>query len=123
MSLRCLKPGDVLLLLVLAGMTVWLFHLTWARTPGAEVLVRAQGKPALRVPLNRDAMYQVNGELGVSQIQIHQGKVRVAADPGARQICVRQGWLARSGEVALCLANQVSVEILGQSRLHDTVNY
>jgi adenosylhomocysteinase len=35
------------------------------------------------------------------------------ADPGPRQYCVRQGWLARPGEIAICAPNQVSVEIRG----------
>ncbi len=77
----------------------------------------------VRAALERDADYSVPGTLGISRIEIRQGRARVAADPGPRQVCVKQGWVSRAGEAALCLANQVSLEIGGHDKAFDTVSF
>ncbi|HNI72069.1 MAG TPA: NusG domain II-containing protein, partial [Accumulibacter sp.] len=45
------------------------------------------------------------------------------ADPGPRQYCVRQGWLSRAGEIAICAANQISIEIRGAKQPYDSLAY
>jgi hypothetical protein len=47
----------------------------------------------------------------------------VAADPSPRQLCVKKGWLTLSGQAALCLPNQVSLEIRGRTPTYDTLGY
>jgi hypothetical protein len=42
--------------------------------------------------------------------------------PRPRQYCVRQGWLARPGEIAICAPNQVSVEIRGRKPTYDSLS-
>ena len=65
----------------------------------------------------------VSGPLGPTRIEIADGRVRVAADPGPRQYCVRQGWLTHPGEIAVCAPNQVSVQVEGRTRRYDTLGY
>lgn len=120
---RLLRPGD-LLVLVLAGLvTAGLFFNAWTTPTGSTMVVRAQGRVMVRAALGQDADYSVPGTLGVSRIEVRQGRARVAADPGPRQVCVKQGWVSRAGEAALCLANQVSLEISGADKAFDTVSY
>jgi hypothetical protein len=38
-------------------------------------------------------------------------------------LCVKQGWLTISGQTALCLPNQVSLEIRGRTSAYDTLGY
>ena len=66
---------------------------------------------------------EVPGPLGVTRIEIEPGRVRVASDPGPRQYCVRQGWLTRSGAVAICAPNQVSLSLAGGAADYDSLNY
>ena len=77
----------------------------------------------VRATLDRDADYEVQGRLGLSRIEIRQGRVRVASDPGPRQICVKQGWVSRAGEAALCLANQITLEVRGVANTFDSMAY
>jgi len=65
----------------------------------------------------------VDGPLGTTRIEIEPGRARVAADPSPRQLCVKQGWLTQSGQAALCLPNQVSLEIRGHASAYDTLGY
>jgi hypothetical protein len=118
-----LKSGDVLVLALAGVFTAGLFLNAWSRPAGNTLVVRSQGKLMVRASLERDADYAVTGILGLSRIEIRHGRARVAADPGPRQICVRQGWVSRAGEAALCLANQVSLEIGGADKAFDSVSY
>ena len=65
----------------------------------------------------------VPGPLGTTRVAIEPGRARVVADPGPRQYCVRQGWLARPGEIAICAPNHVSVQIAGRTRAYDSLSY
>jgi hypothetical protein len=56
-------------------------------------------------------------------VEVSKHRARIAADPSPRQHCVKQGWLERAGEIALCLPNQVSIEIAGGVKRYDSLNY
>jgi hypothetical protein len=66
---------------------------------------------------------EVPGPLGRTRIEVEPGRARVAADPGPRQYCVRQGWLTRAGAVAICAPNEVSLTLSGGSAQYDSLNY
>lgn len=114
-----LRPGDWLVLLLgLAGIAA-----VWAGgSDGAadRVLVKQGGRVFAEADLRLNRLLAVPGPLGVTEVEIRDGRVRVKADPSPRQICVKQGWLA-PGQAALCLPNRVSVE-RGRLR-YDSLNY
>lgn len=85
-----------------------------------RVLIRQAGHAYAEVGLRVNRLIDVPGPLGITQVEIRDGRVRVKADPSPRQLCVRQGWLA-PGETALCLPNRVSVQ-RGASA-YDSLNY
>ena len=85
-----------------------------------RVLIRQAGQVYAEAGLRVNRLIEVPGPLGVTQVEIRDGRVRVRADPGPRQRCVRQGWLA-PGETALCLPNRVSVQ--RGSSAYDSLNY
>lgn len=118
-----LKAGDVLTLLIASLCTAGLFIHAWLQPAGNMLVVRAQGSVVARTALDRDAGYDVKGKLGLSRIEVLRGRARVKADPGPRQICVKQGWINRAGETALCLANEVSLEIQGAGKPYDSMSY
>jgi hypothetical protein len=66
---------------------------------------------------------EVPGPLGISMITIEKRKARITYDPSPRQYCVRQGWLQQAGEIAICLPNEVSVELTGSEKRYDSLNY
>jgi len=114
-----LRPGDWL---VLSLGLLLLAALAAIRPDGVgdRVLIKREGRTFLETDLRLDRLLAVPGPLGVTQVEIRGGRVRVKADPGPRQLCVRQGWLG-PGEAALCLPNRVSVE-RGQPG-YDSLNY
>ena len=122
-ALQHLKPGDWLTLLLGGIFVVLLTFKLWGGALADKAIIRSGGKIFKEVTLSRDQQIEVPGPLGVTIISILNRKARVASDPSPRQYCVRQGWLQQSGEIALCLPNQVSVELAGSRRKYDSLNY
>jgi hypothetical protein len=118
-----LKPGDWLLILLGSAIVVWLTLKLWSGDLADQAVIRAGGKIFRTVPLSNDQQIAVPGPLGISIITIEKRRVRISSDPSPRQYCVRQGWLQQAGEVALCLPNQVSVELTGKRKKYDSLNY
>ena len=121
--LQHIKPGDYLTLLVGGLCTAWITVLVWSGGPADKALIRSGGKVFLEVPLSRDQQIEVPGPLGTSIITIEKRKARITSDPSPRQYCVRQGWLQQAGEIAICLPNEVSVELTGGAKKYDSLNY
>ncbi len=118
-----IKPGDWLTLLLGSIFVVLLTLKLWSGDLADKAIIRSGGKIFSVVPLSPDQQIDVRGPLGISIISIQQRKARIASDPSPRQYCVRQGWLQQAGEIALCLPNQVSVELVGSRKKYDSLNY
>jgi hypothetical protein len=117
------KPGDWLTL-VLGGISVALLTIMlWNGELADRAIIRSGGKIFREVALSRDLKIEVPGPLGISVITIEKRKARISSDPSPRQYCVRQGWLQQAGEIAICLPNEVSVELSGGQKKYDSLNY
>lgn len=117
------KPGDWLTLcgtLILVGAS---FATLWQGGKADKAIIRSGGKVFARASLDRNLSIMVPGPLGTSRITIRNGRARVEADPSPRQYCVRQGWLKNAGDIAVCLPNQVSLELVGRAKRYDSLNY
>jgi hypothetical protein len=122
-AMQHLKLGDWLTLLLGSVFVVLLTLKLWSGDLADKAIIRSGGKIFKEVPLSRDQQIEVPGPLGTTIIRIRNRKARIASDPSPRQYCVRQGWLQQSGEIALCLPNQVSVELAGSRKKYDSLNY
>lgn len=118
-----LKTGDWLTLLLGSLCVVFITLTLWNGELADRALIRSGGKIFSEVPLSRDQQIEVPGPLGVSIITIEKRKARITSDPSPRQYCVRQGWLQQAGEIAVCLPNEVSVELTGSQKKYDSLNY
>lgn len=117
--LKALKPGDYLILALGLALVLTL----WRQQAGSldgRVIVRLDGRPFAEASLRLNRVIVVPGPLGESRVEIRDGRVRVAADPSPRQLCVRQGWIP-PGAAAVCLPNRVAVENAATG--YDTLNY
>lgn len=116
-QLHLIRLGDWL---VLAGSAV-LIALLWGHgSQGDQVVIKQEGHVFLQTSPRLDREVSVPGPLGITVVEIRDGRVRIKSDPGPHQICVKQGWLG-PGQTAICLPNRVSVE-RGAS-VYDSLNY
>jgi hypothetical protein len=118
-----LRAGDIGVLLAGGGLVAALTVFAWGGDRGDTAVIRAAGQVVQTTTLTRAQSFSVNGPLGTTQIEVEPGRARVVADPSPRQLCVKQGWLTISGQTALCLPNQVSLEIRGRTSAYDTLGY
>lgn len=121
--LALVRPGDWLTIALGAGLCAALFPLAWQGGIAEKAIVRSDGQVVAELDLKTRRSLQVPGPLGQTVIAVEPGRARVAADPGPRQYCVRQGWLARPGEIAICAPNHVSLQIAGRSSAYDSLSY
>ncbi len=118
-----LRAGDVGVLLAASGSVIALTLWAWSGEQGDTAVIRAAGQVVETRSLTRTQNFAINGPLGITHVEIQPGRARIATDPSPRQLCVKQGWLSQSGQTALCLPNQVSLEIRGRTRAYDTLGY
>lgn len=122
--LSLLRPGDWLTALLGAALCALSFALAWQSGVAAEkAVVRRGGEVFAELDLSRNRRIEVPGPLGTTTIAVEQRRVRVVADPGPHQYCVRQGWLQHAGEIAICAPNEVSVQIVGGRESYDSLSY
>ena len=122
-ALRYFRAGDWLTLLVGGLLTAWLASQFWQGGAAQKVIIRSGGALFAEARLDQMQRIEVPGPLGPSVVEIAHGRARIARDPSPRQLCVKQGWLAQAGDAALCLPNQLSVELIGAARRFDSMNY
>jgi len=121
--LALIRPGDWLVMLaslLLVGASVPLF---WQGGMAERAIIRQEGRVFAEVDLRSKRQFEVTGPLGKTMIAVEPGRARVISDPGPRQYCVRQGWLMRPGEIAICAPNRVSVQIAGRTKVYDSISY
>jgi len=118
-----IKPGDWFTLLCGVLFATWLAVTLWQGGAADKAIIRSGGNIFREVSLSRNQIIEVPGPLGISRIAVRDREVRVTSDPGPRQYCVHQGWLKQAGEIAICLPNQVSVELGGGRKTYDSLNY
>ena len=118
-----LKWGDVLVLAGALAACGFSAVALWQGGRPDKAIIKAGGRVFAEVDLNTARILEVPGPLGATRIEIQPGRARVAADPGPRQYCVRQGWLSTPGAVAICAPNQVSLALSGRRADYDSINY
>ncbi|MDP2828552.1 MAG: NusG domain II-containing protein [Sulfuricellaceae bacterium] len=117
------RLGDIAIILLGTILSALLAMSTWGTPTGTRLIIRSGGKVVAESSLLENREFQVSGSLGVSTITVQGGRARISRDPSPRQYCVKQGWLSREGETALCLPNQVSLQVLGANKPYDSFNY
>lgn len=121
--LALFRPGDWLLAVLGLVFCALSFPLAWQAGQPEKAVVRRAGEVVAELDLSRNRRFEVAGPLGMTTIAVERGRVRVVSDPGPRQYCVRQGWLKRAGEIAICAPNEISVQVQGGRRTYDSLSY
>ncbi len=121
--LSLIRPGDWLVVLLGAALVAGSVPLFWQGGMADRAIVRQEGKVFAEVDLKAKRQLEVPGPLGTTVIAVEPGRARVVADPGPRQYCVKQGWLMRPGEIAICAPNRVSLQITGRTKVYDSISY
>jgi hypothetical protein len=120
------KPllGDWLVIIAGLAAVFFMFQEFWSFEHANKLKIRQGNQIIGTYDLNQTREIHVHGALGDSLISISQGKVRFKQSPCNNQYCVHQGWLNRAGQVAICIPNQISLQLIGTAKSsYDSLNY
>lgn len=119
------KPllGDWLVIIASLIMVVTMFQQFWSFEHASKLKIRQGNKIIGTFDLNQKRELHIHGPLGDTLIVIDQGKVRFKQSPCNNQYCIHQGWLSLAGQVAICLPNQISLQLIGAKKTYDSLNY
>ncbi|MHB8834160.1 MAG: NusG domain II-containing protein [Candidatus Methylomirabilia bacterium] len=106
--------GDAVVLLVLCAAVIALALPGAAGGRPARAEVEAAGKLPATLDLERDGVTEAVGPLGVTRIEVRDGRVRVVSSPCPRQACRHGGWIGAAGEMLVCLPNEIVIRLPGQ---------
>jgi len=122
-AIQHLLIGDWLTIIFSTILVIYLFQTLWSHQQATKVQIRLGDKVYATYSLNLQQTIHVHGPIGDAEIHIAQGKVRFAKSPCHNQYCVHQGWLTHAGQAAICLPNQISLELIGEEKPYDSLNY
>ncbi len=119
-----MTKGDKITFLILFLLVAASFLLIRSLFPASSAnyaLIFHGSKRVLEVPLDRDAKYEVRGDVGKMIIEVKKGRVRVSESKCPLKICVKTGWIEKEGEEIICIPNRIRVRIEGDNELDEIV--
>ena len=115
--------ADRLLILVSATGILLLAISTWQPSVDADQVEIISPHEKKQVSLQHDKNIFITGDLGKSEINIQQHRVRFISSPCKSKFCIHQGWANHSGDFRACLPNKVSLRLLGKNMQFDSVTF
>ena len=115
--------GDSLIILISFVFIIFSFKTFWHFETGSVVQVNFKGETYGNFSLFQDKKISLIGKEGESVIEIKDGQARLKSAPCRNQYCVQQGWIRFTGQILICIPNEISIEILGKTKAYDSLNY
>lgn len=110
--MKSFRWGDVLILLISLVLTIASFSV-YKNISGQPIVHVRSGAQERLYDLSVDRVISVEGTLGLTTIEIQDGKVRVTESACRNKICIAAGWQSSPGEWIICLPNNIFVLIEG----------
>jgi hypothetical protein len=119
------KPliGDWLVIFAGLFAVIIMFQQFWSFEQASKLKIRQGDKVIGVYDLNQTRELRIHGTLADALISISNGRARFKQSPCNNQYCVHQGWLGRAGQVAICIPNQISLQLIGAKSSYDSLNY
>jgi hypothetical protein len=109
-----IKILDVAIIIIVLTITAGIsFTVYGSRLSQVYAHIKSPGEE-LFYPLDTPRLIQVKGPLGITEMEIDGGYIRVLSSPCAEKVCVKSGKIQKGGEWIACLPNQVLITIEGR---------
>ena len=111
-----ITTADKILVAALLILNGWLFA-NWGTgfSKGDWVVVTVNQKETIRLPLNQDQITHVKGPLGLTEIEVKKGRVRIVRSPCKNKVCIKSGYIRYADRLSACIPNRVVVRIVGET--------
>ena len=134
---RLLTFYDKLLIVSLSIISLIFIILPLVSKPTGEgnklestIIIRSACQIEHQIPLaetygETPVIVEVEGPVGISVIEAHQGRVRMkkAPEKDPEKICEKTGWIAQPGSVIICVPNRITIYIESRQTDIDGVSW
>lgn len=76
-----------------------------------QAIVYYEDKIVLRIDLDINSKYEVDGYNGKVKLEVKDGKIRVLEENSPIHLCSKQGYISKSYETIVCLPNKITIKI------------
>lgn len=117
-----MNKSDIKLVGILFSIIViFLLVINFTKEEGNTAIVYYEDKEILKIDLNIDSEYTVDGELGDVVIEVKKKKVRVKKENSPKNICSKEGYIGDSSRTLVCLPNKIIIKIVGETEIDGVV--
>ena len=109
----------ILILLLLISLSLIIINKT--KKEGITAIVYYENKEILKIDMNLDKEYTVQGLLGDVIIEVKENKIRVKKENSPNHICSKEGYISDSTKPLICLPNKVVIKIVQSSDMDGVV--
>ena len=117
------RADRVLMAIVLCTLPLLYLHFWTDQEPATVLRMQVADMDPTVTPLTPDRHVQLAGPIGESIIEIRAGQARFLDSPCPGKVCVHSGWLREAGQLAACLPNRISIQLLGSRPRFDAINF
>ena len=82
---------------------------------GSWVVIEVDQKRVAHYSLYKDQITDVEGPLGITEVEIRDGKARILRSPCKLIVCIKSGYIQYADRISVCLPNRIVVRIEGNA--------
>jgi len=119
------KLADKVIFVFSLLLVVTSYFYFWQTTPASYAIIKSPQQDTLQVNLDHKKIYDIQGTLGTSSIEVTHGKIRFTNSPCQNKFCIQHGWQQHHGELTACLPNRVSIQLASADKTasYDAINF
>lgn len=113
------KNGDLIIYSLIIGIFLTLGisvnNIEKTKPERAEIYVNNQLKYTYKLQKAEKELY-IDTDIGGVGIKLKDNKIRVTSSYSPRKLCVKQGWIGKSGETIIGVPDKLLIKIIGKTK-------
>jgi hypothetical protein len=108
--------GDKILVGILLSVTlVMISQMNLFTRNGDWAIIEVDQQVVKRVSLAKNQIIPVEGRLGITRVEILDGRAHIHSSPCQNKVCIKSGFIQSTDRVAACLPNRVVLKVQSNS--------
>ena len=111
------KKGDLIIYSLIIGFFLTLgmnvHKIKETKAERAEIYVNNQLKYTYKLQIKEETFY-IDTDIGGVGVKLKNNKIRVTSSYSPRKLCVKQGWIERSGQTIIGVPDKLLIKIVGK---------
>jgi len=113
---------DLALIIALVVFNLILIIKNPLNAEGSFAEIQVDQKKFARIALAQYKIIKVSGPIGITEVEIDNGRARILKSPCQKKICIKSGYIQHADRISACIPNRVLVRIVGVERNRDAVD-